>query len=514
MNTPTNDTTGRDRLAWNTVASWFGQFATIISGFILPRLISDNFDQSTLGVWDLSWSFVHYLNIMQIGLPSSVNRYLAKYNANQDDAAVMTLLSTVALIQLIQALLVLIIIAAVSYNLGYLFQELPTDKLRSAQLCSFFLGASLAVQILFSSSRGIITGYHRWDIHSYLNTFASVLALVTMATSLILGFGIIELAAVYLLSVLISELARWFVVKKMWPQLVRRYSHASFTETKRLLIYGSKSFLSNIHISLLVQTTNIIIVSNLGPAALAIFARPLALVRHISTFITKFTNILTPTASSLQGAGELEQIKALFLFTTKLTFVISLIPLSFFAIYGEEIISIWMGPDYVNAPLILALSAGHLLSLSADSSLRILMGLNKHGKLSIYITLVIITSFIVTWGILSLIGLDTTNASFLIIIPQTFAYGIFMPAYTCRIFGLSLVHYVKNSILTPLIISAPCLLLMGLSKVAFNKDEPLLALAVLTMAGVALGACCWSALITQDKKILLMQKFRMLIKRP
>ncbi len=496
----THDSAGRDKLAWNTFASWAGQLATIVSGFILPRLINDNFDQSTLGVWDLCWSFVHYLNIMQIGLPSSVNRYLAKYNAEKNDSAISTLLSTVALIQLVQAILVLGIISIVAYNLGVFFQDMPIEKLGSAKFCAFFLGASLAVQILFSSSRGIMTGYHRWDIHSYLNTFASVLALASMAISLVLGYGIAELAAVYLISVITCDLLRWFVVKRMWPNLSRHYSKASFAETKRLLIYGSKSFLSNIHISLLIQSTNIVIASSLGPAALAVFARPLALIRHISTFIRKFTNMLTPTASSLQGSGEGEQLKALFLVTTKITFVISTIPLVFFALFGSEIIALWMGPNYVNTALIIMISVGHILPLSADSALRILMGLNKHGRLSLYITFIVIASFITTWFTLTNFGLNLTNASLLIIIPQTLAYGIFLPIYTCKIFKLSLIKYFTNSILTPGLVISPCLLLIVVSKMFFVQDSFTLSFIALIASGGSLCILSWIFLMDKKRK--------------
>jgi len=78
------DLTGRSRMAWNIIVSWAGQFVFIVAGFIMPRMIDRNLGQETLGIWDFSWSMVTYFGLIQVGIGSSVNRYVARYPAASD----------------------------------------------------------------------------------------------------------------------------------------------------------------------------------------------------------------------------------------------------------------------------------------------------------------------------------------------------------------------------------------------------------------------------------------------
>jgi len=50
----------------------------------MPRMIDQRLGQELLGVWDFAWSLVHYFEFIQMGLTSSVNRYVAKYRAVGD----------------------------------------------------------------------------------------------------------------------------------------------------------------------------------------------------------------------------------------------------------------------------------------------------------------------------------------------------------------------------------------------------------------------------------------------
>lgn len=86
---PTNvgggeDLTGRSRLAVNTITVWACELVLMVSGFILPRLIDSQIGQEPLGIWDFGWSMVLYLGLVQCGVASSVNRFVAKFRAADD----------------------------------------------------------------------------------------------------------------------------------------------------------------------------------------------------------------------------------------------------------------------------------------------------------------------------------------------------------------------------------------------------------------------------------------------
>ena len=81
---PKQDVSGRDRLISNVLFSWASHFVFIIAGFIMPRMIDNHLGQELLGVWDFGWSLVAYFDLIQAGINSSVNRYVARYRAADD----------------------------------------------------------------------------------------------------------------------------------------------------------------------------------------------------------------------------------------------------------------------------------------------------------------------------------------------------------------------------------------------------------------------------------------------
>ena len=123
------------------------------------------------------------------------------------------------------------------------------------------------------------------------------------------------------------------------------------------------------HRKRLLQTISIILVSSIGPAALAIFARPMALTKQIKNFMTKFTLMLTPTTGSMQGSGDTKAVQTLFINTTKLSFAFALPSLGFLFIYGDVILNYWMGPEYALWPLIMILAFGQLSQASVNLTL-------------------------------------------------------------------------------------------------------------------------------------------------
>jgi len=66
---------GRERFGRNVAFAWGGYMVNVISGFLVPRLISDQLGQVTLGVWDFAWSFVSYFGLVQLGRGGSISRY-------------------------------------------------------------------------------------------------------------------------------------------------------------------------------------------------------------------------------------------------------------------------------------------------------------------------------------------------------------------------------------------------------------------------------------------------------
>jgi len=294
--------------------------------------------------------------------------------------------------------------------------------------------------------------------------------------------GVVGMALGYFIATSFFEFLRFVFVKKICVEFTFNLKLSRLTTCKEMLIFGVKSMLSNLPPILLLQTINIMIVSIIGPAALAIFARPVALSRHVHTFMNKFTLMLAPTAGAMSAGNDLGEIRRLYLNTTKLSFAFSLPALAFIFIYGDTLLLYWMGPEYALWPLVMILSVGQLLPLSQDSSLRILIGLNQHGKISIFAFITVAISFVVLLCLVGVQNWGLNTAAFMLVMPLTLVYGFLVPCYTCSKLSLNYSTYICNVLFKPLFYVAPYLTLLIISKFYFIHDYHLIALFAFILA--------------------------------
>lgn len=507
------DLTGQSRFTWNLFVSWSSQLVLIFSGFVMPRLVDDKIGQVALGIWDFGWAFVNYLTLVGLGMGACFNRYIAKHRAEGNINLLNQVANSVIFVQLIITCLVSICTYCFYLIIPYAFDERLGANIDMAQYVVLFLGFSLAVQMASGSARGLLTGYHRWDIHNALHAAKSVFALCLMVGFLTLtSYGIVGMAFGYLIATVVFEFCRFYAVRIICKEFVFDLQLVSMSTCKEMLVFGIKSMLTNLPPILLLQTLSLLIVSILGPAALAIFSRPIALTKQITTFMTKFTLMLAPTTSSLQGeTGNYESIKSLYLTTTKFSFAFSIPALGFLCLFGDQLLKVWMGADYALWPLIVILAVGQLLPMAQDNSIRILMGLNKHGKISLVAFGAVILSFIALLVFSLTLDWSLLIAAILFVVPLNLVYGIYIPYYTCRTIGLSIIDYISKGILSAFILTLPYLFFISLSRYLFSIQEIYFSITSFILAIIVTLIIYYFSLVPAEKRSALQAKIPKLI---
>ena len=479
-----DDLTGQDRFAWNLVVSWTSQLVLIFSGFIMPRLVDDKVGQVALGVWDFGWSFVSYLSLVSFGMGACFNRYIAKHRAAGETKLLNKVANSTIFVQLTLSIVAISFTVIFYFLLPVYFGVALAENTVLAQWVIFFLGASVAVRMAMGAASGLLTGYHRWDLHNSIHAGDSLLSIALMVLALYFtDLSITGMAIGYLISTIVFESLRVVCVKKICKEFTFNLKLASWVTCKDALIFGIKTMLSHVPPIILLQAISIMLVSSIGPSALAVFARPVALTKQVKVFMTKFTFMLSPTAGSMQGQGDIKAIQALFLSTTKLSFAFALPSLIFLAIYGDVILHYWMGAEYAIEALIMILAFGQLLPMGQDTSLRILTGMNQHGIISLFAFIAIFVLFVVELLFVGIGNWELTTAALLFVIPMNIVYGVIIPIYTCRELKLPLWGYVYNSFIKPLFYITPFITLLAWSRHAYQLNEFILASVFFAAAG-------------------------------
>ena len=506
---PVEDLTGRDRLVSNVLFSWGAHFVFIIAGFIMPRMIDRRLGQDLLGVWDFTWSLVSYFDLVQVGIGSSINRYVARYQAAGDISGVNRIASSASCILGALGLLVMGLTIAVSLLLPQLFGARLGENMRDAQWVVFFLGASMGIEIAFNTFSGILTGYHRWELHNIIKSGWHAATVAGMIIALLQGGSLPSLAVITFAGLVLAYTTRVMVAHRVCKGLRLRPSLIKGETVKKLFFFGGKTLIPSVSNMLLNQTTSILIFAYLGPMALALYARPQSLIRHIHTLVLKMATILTPTASSLQSAGNLVGIRELLIKSVRYSFYMALPMVFVLVVFGDVIMQFWMGPRYANGLVPAILAAGFLTTIVQTPALMILMGMNAHGRAGIAQFIASLFSVGLTVIVLGYLRWGLAGAAVAVTLPMTIMNVLYLPLLIHRHIGLGIKQYFLSVAVGPAIHILPFAVCLVVARLVLHA-KPLAGLAWGgATGGAVLAVLYWRYVLPDRIKMRVLRLWRM-----
>ncbi len=481
------DLTGRDRLVPNVLFTWAAQVVFIAAGFILPRTIDRRLGQELLGVWDFSWSLVNYFQWIPLGIASSVNRYVARYRAAHDTTGVNRVVSSASFLLGPAGLLITGSTIGASLLLPHWFSVRLGANLREAQWVVFFLGASLGVQVAFSAFNGVLTGCHRWGLHN-LNT-SGWYAMTAMGMILALRFGgrLWAIAAITLVGEILANLRRVVLSYRVCEGLRIRPSLVRRSTIGELFVFGGKTLIPSVSNLLLNQTTSILILSYLGPAALALYSRPRSLVYRVDVLVRKMAMILIPTTSSLESTGNLREIRELVVKSAQYSLYMALPLVLVLVIFGGPVMQFWMGPRYANGLVPAILAAGYLPVLVQLPGLYTLIGLNAHGRAGAARLVASLCSVGLNVLVLAYFQWGLVGAAMAVSLPLMILNVIDIPLLICRRVSLDVRQYFLLVTARPMLHVFPLVICLVGARLVFHHNP---------MSGLAVGGAMGAAVLS------------------
>jgi len=495
---PLAELTGRDRLVSNVVFSWVAHSVFIVSGFIMPRMIDRQLGQDLLGVWDFGWSLVSYFSLVQVGIGGSVNRYVAKYRVSGDISGVNRVVSSVFCFQSVAGLLIVGLAIAVSWLLPHLFGARLGENVLAAQRVVFLLGASLGIQISLASFIGVLTGCHRWELHNVVKSGWHVATVIGMIVALLQGKGLVALAMTNLVGLLLADLTRVILAHQICKGLRVRLSLVRWGTIRRMFVFGAKALIPSVSNLLLNQTTSILIVVYLGPSALALYARPRSLVRHLYTLVHKMAMTLTPIASSMQSVDNMEAIRDLLIKSVRYSLYMALPMVTVVVVFGGPILRLWMGPRYANDLVPAILAIGYLTTISQIAVMMILVGINSHGRAGMAHLVASLCSVGLTVLALRYLRWGIVGAAVAVTFPLTIMNVVYLPSLICRRVELAVGGYLLSVAAGPVLHVFPFAVCLVTARIHF-QSEPLVGLAWGGCGGAALLAAIYWRCVLPDR---------------
>jgi O-antigen/teichoic acid export membrane protein len=500
---------GRERFGRNVAFAWGGYMVNVISGFIVPRLISDQLGQVTLGVWDFAWSFVAYFGLVQLGMGGSISRYVAYYSSRNDAPGLNRSVSTIAIFQRAVGWLALVLAVVTAWWILPLFGSRLGDELGTARWVLLLLGTQIALGISLAAYPAVIVGYHRWDLHNTVSAVANALVAFGMVGILLLGGGLPALALVHCTIMVGGDVVRWRMVKRVCPELRIARRLASWIAFKEQARYSVKILIPLISNLLSNQAMCLLITAFLGPASLAVFSRSRGLMTALRTLAAKFGMIIIPTASALEAKNDRQALRATLLTTPAIISSLMLPVLIAIGVLGDSLIRLWMGEAYVLHGLVEILCVGTYFTLVQEPVWCLLAGMNIHGRVALAklgaaagsALLLTLGLWFLHWGLL--------GAAVCFALPQLLVDGLVTPWYACRVVVVSKRLFLWRVFVRPGLCAIPFGASMVVASSIFST-HPALAIWLGALGSVVTSLCYLKWLIPTLLRAAILNRIRLL----
>jgi O-antigen/teichoic acid export membrane protein len=498
-----SDLTGRSQMVRNVLGSWVCQMAFVLVGFVLPRIVDRRIGQESLGVWDLGWSVLSYFGLASLGIIGSITRRIAQARAARDSEMLCVTASTGMLIYLCTGTVVVMLALGTTYLTPVLFGERLGDKTTDAQWVICLLGISVAVQFYSAVFTAVLTGCHRWIWH---NGIASGVYLGTasgMISAVLLGGGLRTMAGLTLGGEVTAGFLRLLVAYRCCPGLRVSLRYVRWSTARDMLGYGGKSMLYVVASVLMRETTRVMVLGYLGSAALAIYSRPLSLVRQAGAFGAKFANVFAPTASAYEAAGNADGLRELMIAGGRYALYLFLPIVVVLSISGRYVLRLWMGDRYDSGSVLAILALGNLPLFFQLATMEIIRGMNRHGLPSV--AFLFFAAFGVPIAVIMLGRLDwgIAGGAVAAVAPLALLYGLFLPIYACRLIGLPVLQYLAKAVPGPVLANVPLALPLLVCRVLWPNRMAANLLGGVGVGVLLLGLVYWTCVLPEDKRVMI-----------
>src|SRR5262249_2949563 len=145
----------------NVSSSWFSLGVNILVGIFLSPFILHRLGNTAFGAWVLVFSVTGYYGLFDLGIRSSIIRYVSTYTARDDIEGLSRIINTGLAGYASIGVLAMAVTVAVSSHVDSLFR-IPPDFVRTARLLFLIVGASVSLGFPAGIFGGILEGLGRF----------------------------------------------------------------------------------------------------------------------------------------------------------------------------------------------------------------------------------------------------------------------------------------------------------------------------------------------------------------
>jgi O-antigen/teichoic acid export membrane protein len=471
----------------NISSSWFALGVNILVGIFLSPFILHRLGDAAFGIWVLIFSLTGYYGIFDLGIRSSIIRYVSKYTATKDLREVSGLINTALFTYTCVGALSFVITLVGCFYVDRIFHIAPGLQ-TAARWLLFVVGTSVALGFPLGLFGGVLEGLQKFYVNNWINVISQLLRAALIVFYLSRGYGLLTAALITVGLPLLSSFFRAAVALRAMP-VSFSWKFVERQALRNMANYSGITFMIIVAAQLRFKTDAVVIGTFLSSAAITYFYAGSRLVDYAGEVVSSLSQVFVPMSSQSDAAGDMNRLRKIFIAGNRVCAFTILPMTAVFVILGKSIIEVWVGKKYVaqGYPVLLTLIIPYTLMLMQSASSRILFGMSKHGKFAVIALIEGASNVILSIVLVRPFGIlgDAWGTA----IPLACTYVLFMPHHLCSRLSIRVSTYLRQAYLLPLLLSVPTVILLLLMQKWFVPHSYRGLAVQLLAAGVVYAAC-------------------------
>ncbi len=485
------------RVVRSAATNYAGKFVSLGTAFVLTPFILHQLGSTIYGLWALAGSVTGYGALLDIGITNAIVKYTAEYRARGQLAAARSVIATALWLYSALAVLAVALSAIVAPLLARLL-AVPTEERETATWLIFLGGVGMGLSLPCNVTGAVLRGLQRFDLLNLARIGGALASALATVAVLLLGGGVVGLQLVYIGLMLAMQVPTIWLVRRAAPELHLGWRGATRQLVRPIVSFGGPVFAVDAAARVQNKTDELVIGVFLPVAAVTPYALAHRLSEVGQILADQFLKLLLPMASQLHAEDARDDLRSLYLTSTRLTLAVLAPVAGMLVLLGGPLLGAWVGAEYARYGYLVAiLVVASLVETSVWPAGSILQGVGRHRPQALMAVASALTNLVLSVVLVQRLGLLGVAVGTLI---PTIAecLGLVLP-YAMRVTGVSLSEMARQVWLPTLLPTIP---MLGVTTALARMvgDWSLATIALVGTAGLGIYAIGYLSLGRRERR--------------
>lgn len=481
----------KEGLAWGTLARFLSYTSSSVIVLLITPIMIGQLGKTGFGFWSLIGSLIGISTFFDLGLSSSLKRFLPLYEVRGDKEKYYQ--------TIVISFVIFCVCSFVFISFAFLLRHIIFNNFAQGITHETFLfvysvvAIDFAIQLPMRVVVGFLESKLKYDSLAFVELGKALTRGAGIYGMLHYGMGLEGVASVCLGTNLLGHIFLLLYFRRChWHKIVNKQFRAFNTEIlPELVSYSWINFLGSLTDIVKFRLDDFIISRSLGLSLVTPYAVSMKLVNYFDEFISIVMGQTVPVFSRLDTLGNQKSLMIAFAMLTKISTAISIYIGGVLIIFGKPFLDRWIGPSAKEAyPVLVILSVAFVLALAQYPMGNLMKGISRHGILlacniiEALANLVLSLVMVQHYGILG-VAIGTA-------VPMIISKLLLQPYLFCKLVALtSYASYYRNIFGPPLFTSIFVMGMCGVLITPFLKATyPALFLGVIATTPYFIAIYC------------------------